>query len=497
MNLPNQSKNPKRMMKTLFISQPIIFQSKGLSKSDQVIEIGSESTSTKHSAFQSLESQSLQKQMYGIGFNTEKFIRDNQQLEEDKKKKRVLRPGQITPLQTMSQKSSIQNIFQEAENEERKKFIDYTGGPRFENEKQDKLIKYSVVGYQQFLKIHQEKLKQDQKKKKNQNINNGATDESATEEQLPLKTSQFNEKIQQSRKTPKKNRGDQKVFKKRDLVQIMRDTEKRIKQSQKELEEQERKLPQNVRNAITREDRSIKKHEVVKTLWENVNIQVASNCFRQPEETIMARSDQYREKNQIVQALELCKGDDEKNNSRYWYLKLRWYDHKDSRPPFTLLTQKNQQQSDRRFDNRLTNRFVTDTEAERQDQQEQFVLSDIQSNFNAKLVENPFKQVETVISEQKLKSQQLSGSPKSKLYSTQLESMYHQKLKDKPKKKFADCQDYLSIVGESQFQRELRMLKREQIQEFKLAEIPNEEQEVVISTWNKKSLAKSGEQMMF
>ncbi|CAD8088798.1 unnamed protein product [Paramecium primaurelia] len=506
MSLPNQSKKPDRLMKTLFISQPIIFQSKGLSKSDMVMETGQDFIFTKPSAFQTFESQSLQKQMYGIGLNTGRFLDNQEQLRQDKTKKRVLKPGQISTLEPLTQKSSTQNIFQEAENEERKKFIDYTGGPRFENEKQDKLIKYSVVGYQQFMKTHQEKLKLDQKRKNKQYTNNGATDESLIEEQQPLKTSQFSEKIiQQSRKTPKKNRGDQKFLNKRDLVQIMRDTEKRIKEGQKEIEEQERKLPQNVRNAITREERAMKKHEVVKALWENVNIQVSSNCFRQPEETIMARSDQYREKNQMVQALELCKGDDEKNNSRYWYLRLRWYDHKDSRPPFTLLTQKNSQQSERKFENRLTNRFVTDTEAERLYQQQQFVLSDIQSNFNAKLIENPFKQVETVISEQKLKSQEkslsnqsnLQDSPKSKLYSTKLEQMYHQKLKEKPKKKFVDCQDYLSLIGESQYQRELRMLKREQIQEFKLAEIPNEEQEVMINTWNSKNLARSGEQILF
>lgn len=35
----------------------------------------------------------------------------------------------------------------EANNEERKKFIDYTGGPRFDGEKADRLIKWSVVGY--------------------------------------------------------------------------------------------------------------------------------------------------------------------------------------------------------------------------------------------------------------------------------------------------------------------------------------------------------------
>ncbi|CAD8095320.1 unnamed protein product [Paramecium sonneborni] len=503
MNLPNKSKKPDRMMRTLFISQPIIFQSKAISKSDMVLETGQESISTRPYNFQTLESQSIQQN--GFGLNTNIFYDNLNILENDLGKLRVLKPGQVNPLYSQSQKCSTQNIFQDAENEERKKFIDYTGIPRFEKLKQDKLIKYSVVGYQQFLKTHQEKKKQyDQKKIKNQNTNNGITEDSAIEEQLQVKTSQFSEKlIQQSRKTPKKNRGDQKFLNKRDLVQIMRDAEKRIQQGEKEQEEQERKLPQNIRNAITREQRSIKKHEEVKSLWENLNIQVASNCFRKPEETIMARSDQYREKNQMVQALELCKGDDEKNNSRYWYLRLRWYDHKDSRPPFTLLTSKNQQQSERKFENRLTNRFVTDTDAERLYQQQQFVLSDIQSNFNAKLVENPFKQVETVISQQKLKSQQLTStdqfnfqeSPKSKLYSTKLESMYHQKLKGKPKNKFADCQDYLSLTGENQFKRELRMLKREQQQEFKIAEIPTEEQELVINTWNTRNLAKSGEQI--
>ncbi|CAD8178087.1 unnamed protein product [Paramecium octaurelia] len=506
MSLPIQSKKPDRLMKTLFISQPIIFQSKGLSKSEMVTEVVQEPIPQKPYGFQTLQSQNLQKQMYGIGLNTGRFLDNQEQLRQDKNKKRVMKPGQITTLESLTQKSSTKNIFQEADNEERKKFIDYTGGPRFENEKQDKLIKYSVVGYQQFLKIHQEKLKlEEKKKKKTQQTNQGTTDETIIEEQQPLKTSQFSEKMIQQRKTPKKNRGDQKFLNKRDLVQIMRETENRIKEAQKEMEEQERKLPQNTRNAITREERAIKKHENVKAQWENVNIQVASNCFRQPEETIMSRSDQFREKNQMVSALELCKGDDEKNNSRYWYLRLRWYDHKDSRPPFTLLTQKNQQQSERKFENRLTNRFVTDVEAERLYQQQQFVLSDIQSNFNAKLIENPFKQVETVISEQKLKSQEksvsnysnLQDSPKSKLYSIKLETMYHQKLKEKPKKKFVDCQDFLSLIGESQYQRELKMLKREQMQEFKLAEIPLEEQEVMINTWNSKNLAKSGERILF
>lgn len=37
------------------------------------------------------------------------------------------------------------------------------------------------------------------------------------------------------------------------------------------------------------------------------------------------------------------------------------------------------------------------------------------------------------------------------------------------------------------------MLRREIAQEFKIVEIPSEEPEVIINTWNLKNMAKSGE----
>lgn len=40
------------------------------------------------------------------------------------------------------------------------------------------------------------------------------------------------------------------------------------------------------------------------------------------------------------------------------------------------------------------------------------------------------------------------------------------------------------------------MLNRETGQQFKMAEIPNEEPEVIVNTWNRKNLVKSGEHVL-
>lgn len=52
----------------------------------------------------------------------------------------------------------------------------------------------------------------------------------------------------------------------------------------------------------------------------------------------MIRSDNYREKNQKISIIESLKNEDEKYNNRLWYMRLRWYDNKNERPPFTLIT---------------------------------------------------------------------------------------------------------------------------------------------------------------
>ncbi|CAD8091860.1 unnamed protein product [Paramecium primaurelia] len=494
MRIPlNQGKSEKPK-KTLLLSQPIIFQSKGTIKNELMMDYIPNSTKT--TTFRSYETGNFYNTQYGLGDQTKQFMQNQEQIQQQSNCKRVLKQA----ADTFALTSSTQNIFDEANNEERKKYIDYTGGPKYDSDKQDKVIKYSVVGYQQFLRIHQEKLRQYQRLKKNQQ-NQMTTDDSLLDEQPPTRTNQQAQSIildkQQGRKTPKKSKVDQRYLSKRELNQIVRDAEKHIQEAQIEQEKIEQKLPFHLKNALSREERAMKKFENVKTSWENVNIQVASNCQREPEQTIMSRADQYRERNQKIQAIELSKGEEEKNSSRYWYLKLRWYDHKDNRPQFSLLTQSMKSKNCQKFENRLVNRFLSDFDAERLGQQQQFVLSDIQANFNSKLIDNPFKQVETVISDNKINENETAQSYKTRLYTNKLITQYNQKLQDQPKKKFVDCKNFLYLSGESQKDREQKMLNRETGKQFKLVEIPNEEPEVIINTWNKKNLAKSGEFILF
>ncbi|CAD8203597.1 unnamed protein product [Paramecium octaurelia] len=495
MLIPINPSKAEKHTKTLLVSQPILFQSKGASRSDLMLD--QIHNSTKTSTFRSNETGNFYQTQYGLGDKTKQFIQNQEQMQQQNNCKRVLKQG----VDTFALTQSTMNIFEEANNEERKKYIDYTGGPQFEKDKSDKVIKYSVVGYNQFLKIHQEKQRQSQRIKKNQqNPNQMTTDDSLFDEQPPTRTNQQAQSIildkQQARKTPKKNKVDQQYLSKRDLNKIVKDAEKHIQEAQIEREKAEEKLPFHLRNAISREERAMKKFENVKNQWENVNIQVASNCQREPEQTIMSRADQFRERNQKIQAIELSKGEEEKNSSRYWYLRLRWYDHKDDRPQFTLLTQTNKSKSCQQFENRLMNRFLSDFDAERLAQQQQFVLSDIQANFNTKLIDNPFKQLETVISEKKLIENEATQSPQSRLYTNKLMTLYNQKLQDKFKKKFVDCKNFLFLTGQSQKDREQMMLNRETGKQFKMAEIPNEEPEVIVNTWNRKNLAKSGEHIL-
>lgn len=60
--------------------------------------------------------------------------------------------------------------------------------------------------------------------------------------------------------------------------------------------------------------------------------------------------------------IESLKNEDEKHNDRLWYLRLRWYDCKDDRPPFSLIT--TQRPKSIPMTSRLINRYVKDLKAE-------------------------------------------------------------------------------------------------------------------------------------
>lgn len=60
--------------------------------------------------------------------------------------------------------------------------------------------------------------------------------------------------------------------------------------------------------------------------------------------------------------IETIKNEDEKYNNRLWYMRLRWYDHKDDRVPFSLNTKNKPKTTP--LTSRLVERFVRDTDAE-------------------------------------------------------------------------------------------------------------------------------------
>ncbi|CAD8082271.1 unnamed protein product [Paramecium sonneborni] len=135
---------------------------------------------------------------------------------------------------------------------------------------------------------------------------------------------------------------------------------------------------------------------------------------------------------------------------------------------------------------RLINRYVRDQNAEHLNQQQNFVLSDIQSNFNTKVIDNPYKQVETVI----------PNTKNSNLYTKKLEQQFEKKIKDKFKKKYVDTNEYLELVGQNVYKKELEFIMKEQQQEYQYFEEKADEEEVYFNNWNNQQLAKMSQPLI-
>ncbi|CAD8171339.1 unnamed protein product [Paramecium octaurelia] len=378
---------------------------------------------------------------------------------------------------------TIRNIFDEVNNEERKKYKDSQVGPRYEDDKKEKIVKWSIVGKaEQFLAVRNKNRQRVVIKQRKQDGDESFSDDVPSSKPFGLQQSQSQMSgMNQSRKIPKKPRGEFKMLPRQDALVKLVEARRRIETEKIDKIRQEQKLPLHIRNAITRDKRILESFDQVKEKWEFVNNQIASNCERSPIDTILVRSDQYRDRATKLKIIESQKNEDEKHNDRLWYLRLRWYDSKDDRPPFSLIT--TQKPKSIPMTSRLVNRYVKDQKAEHLSQQQNFVLSDIQSNFNTKVIDNPYLQVEKV----------LTNTKHSNLYSKKLDDQFKEKIKDKPKKKYVDTDEYLELVGENVYQKELEFIMKEKQQEYQYFEEKPDEEEVYVDNWNNQQLAKMGQ----
>ncbi|CAD8162966.1 unnamed protein product [Paramecium octaurelia] len=381
---------------------------------------------------------------------------------------------------------TIRNIFDEVKNEERKKYKDNQIGPRFEDDKKEKVVKWSIVGKaEQFLAVRNKNKQRVVIKQRRQEGDDSFSDDVPSIKPLLLQQSQSQiSGMGQSRKTPKKPRGEFKMLPRQDALIKLVEAKRRIETDKMDKSKQELKLPLHLRNAITRDKRILESFDQTKEKWEQVNNQIASNCERSPTETILVRSDNYRDRNIKLNIIESQKNEDEKHNDRLWYLRLRWYDCKDDRPPFSLLT--TQRPKSITMTNRLINRYVKDYKAEHLNQQQNFVLSDIQSNFNTKVIDNPYQQIEKVI----------PNAQSQNLYSKKLEKQFDEKIKHNSKKKYVDANEYLELVGENVYKKELNYIMKQQQQEYQYFEEKPDEEEVYIDNWDNQQLAKMGQPLI-
>ncbi|CAD8100057.1 unnamed protein product [Paramecium sonneborni] len=383
---------------------------------------------------------------------------------------------------------SIRNIFNEVNNEERRKYIDSQIGPRYEDDKKEKIVKWSIVGKpDQFLSVRNRNRQKVVIKQKKGDFDDSFSDDNPSSNK-PIMLQQSQSQISgmgSQRKTQKKPRGEFKMLPRQDALIKMVDAKKRIEANLKEKLKCEQTLPLHLQNAVTREKRVLDKFDIQQEKWEFFNNKIASSCERNPLNTIMIRSDDYRDKSQKISIIESQKSEDEKYNNRLWYMRLRWYENKDDRPPFSLITTNKQKSVP--LSSRLVDRFVKDQEAEHLAHQEKFILSDIQSNFNTKIIENPYQQVEKVITNIKHK----------KLYSQKLENMFIDKIKGKSKKRFVDTNEYLEVMGVNVYNKELDFIRNNKQQEYQYFEEKLNEQQVYVDNWNSQQLAKTGQPLNY
>ncbi|CAD8181922.1 unnamed protein product [Paramecium pentaurelia] len=381
---------------------------------------------------------------------------------------------------------SIRNIFDEVKNEERKKYKDSQIGPKYEDDKKDKVVKWSIVGKaEQFLAVRNKNRQRVVIKQRKQEGDDSFSDDVPSIKPQVLQQSQSQMSgMGQSKKIPKKPRGEFKMLPRQDALVKLVEAKHRIENDKIDNIKQELKLPLYIRNAITRDRRIFESFDQLKEKWESVNNKIASNCQRSPTETILIRSDNYRDRNIKLNIIESQKNEDEKNNDRLWYLRLRWYDCKNDRPPFSLIT--TQRPKSIPMTNRLINRYVKDYNAEHLNQQQNFVLADIQSNFNTKVIDNPYQQVEKVI----------PNTKNFNLYSKKLNQQFDEKIKNKSKKKYVDTNEYLELIGENIYKKELNFIMKEQQQEYQYFEEKQDEEEVYVDNWNNQQLSKMSQQLI-
>ena len=171
-----------------------------------------------------------------------------------------------------------------------------------------------------------------------------------------------------------------------------------------------------MRNIVTREERVLQKFDQQLEDWSSQRDKISANCSRQVRDALVSRTEGYRKRIENIQGVECTKSDFERYSNRLWYLHLRGYQedksksqqsslHDSRRAQFDLTTGVNHREvfitymggQVQRIESRVQNRYVRDQEAEQLFKTQEFIVSDIFSGFQTKVVDNPNLQIEIVL----------------------------------------------------------------------------------------------------
>ncbi|CAD8088558.1 unnamed protein product [Paramecium primaurelia] len=159
--------------------------------------------------------------------------------------------------------------------------------PKYEDDKKDK---------GQFLAVRNKNRQRVVIKQRKQERDDSFSDDVPSIKPQVLQQSQSQMSgMGQSRKTPKQPRGEFKILPRQDALVKLVEAKPRIETDKIDNIKQELKLPLHIRYTITRDGRIFESFDQLKEKWKSVNNQIVSNCERSPTETILIRSDNYRE----------------------------------------------------------------------------------------------------------------------------------------------------------------------------------------------------------
>ena len=78
--------------------------------------------------------------------------------------------------------------------------------------------------------------------------------------------------------------------------------------------------------AITKEERYLTNFSKINKKWDSNIESLSKTLKRQPNESLLLKSDSYRLRKEKLEALDILKSEDERYGDFYWYMSLRKYD---------------------------------------------------------------------------------------------------------------------------------------------------------------------------